>query len=325
MDELRRYIRSLLIESKSQEAVESLANQYYNMRASGKTDLGDIGEQIALVLIGASTDDNWRVAQQHPCSTNKWSNDFPLVDVMDNPLEASSGGAESTVFYSVKTGGSSQNWRSLYRLVNLPTTGSSKGIRNILENDWGGKEPDVISLDIGLIHVDRNPKGVTITHYEPISLIWEKTEYNVLDGLSLVPQRPVSWGRGGARKEWCQQRSFYQPTNVPATRPTKPQVLWKNIRNQEFIAGSVDSTLAASLSEPAPTRVGLVSGRRRLPGAGKLKRLLDNPSAFVAEWYKHSSAENIFLQSYQRWYNRMIKKGLTPKQTPSSVEEELGI
>ena len=155
MSSLRKYIRKLLVESDvlvgtseqskekqdtnpfklsrtGQQALTRLCQLYYN--AGDSNHQGLIGEQIAMVILGISDSSDWRTVQTNPCSTNKWLSNFPVVDVMTQPLDVRNARRlfSRTEFYSVKTGGSKQSWRSFWRLANLPSSNSTiRGIRDL--------------------------------------------------------------------------------------------------------------------------------------------------------------------------------------------------
>ena len=300
--------RALGLSDNQEAALDSLCSQYFH--ASQVNNLGDIGEAIALVCLGLSDSDDWRAAQESPYNTNKWSNRFPVVDVMTKPLDQRSkiSDVQAAEYYSVKTGGATQNWTSLHKLVNFPTWARPTGIRDLL----GRNPPRVLRLNIGLFHIARTRESdaVVITKHSPRSIEWEMQRENIISGCRA---RNLPTGRSNRLREFTTGNRFYS-TQLPTGNARQ---FWTNIDWTITVPVQQNDQLARDLRQPCPTRRSLAmsptvrGNRTRINVPGNWRRILNEiyelpNNEFYRAWAANSQTlEPLYNEMVRRWSNRM--------------------
>lgn len=306
-------------------ALDDLCAQYVGARTD--TQRGNLGEAIALIFLGLSETSSLNDAQSNVHNTNKWGNDFPFIDIMDKNLTATSSLNDvlSTNFYSVKTGNSTQNFRSLHRIANLPSSGGrgSKGLRDLIGFNYGAEK---LELNVGYIHIGTDSRldsrgssnagesiRVILTICAPKKITWERVRgRNALAGLRREGINP----RGSRVIDLCASGVFYHCQDASRTggalsywgRPDVTMTLG-------VVSGSDRQSAEADLLPPLPGRRTIFNRlsrsrlfTQRVRNSAAQNFIMDNRNAMDIEFFEEYARLNSRIRNgLEELYNQQIR------------------
>ena len=337
------------------DSLQQLCAQF--VTSTTDTQKGNIGEAIALIVLGLERGSvDFTTAQTSALNTNKWNSGFPFVDIMSRPLDENSSSADAlnSVFWSVKTNNSTQNWNSLVRLANFPHW-TGRGMQPIGLRDLftpvnsrmapTSDPPRTMTLSIGYVHVGSEGNTVIIRIFEPEEITFTRQNETIEQVLGERIRI-----RGERLTNFCRNNPYYAPPrNIgPGTtarrfwrrqqRPASSSTIVINVPAQ------VIREIQATMIPPAHTRRSLAQNlarqgnRTRLPrgasqnAARQLGRMAGMPNREFYQAFEGSRGRELeilfraFEQRYTRRFGERIA-ALPPQQrnSPTFRSPPLGL